>query len=178
MKYLSWLLVLVLAALVLHLSRQNRRLVATVTAVTAVSASSASACILPPITALTATNQSFVLEFPRSRPVMILVSDRNCPYCDAAIDQWKGLLKLYPRVEGLLYDRARSYGLPELNRQGVELRNVLVSLPLVTPYTELLSGTPTFMLVGRKGRVLGVWKGRLSAQTIETIKLTVEALLV
>ncbi len=177
MRYLSWLAIVGLSALIVHLSNQNRRLVASVSALTAAAATSATACLLPPKMATTASNAAFVLEFPRTRALMLLASDRNCQYCESAIENWSSLLKDFPALEGALFDGRRSYPVAELARHGISPNRVLVSLPAVAPYKDLLSGTPALLLVGRNGRVLGIWKGPLSASAMQSIKLTVGALL-
>jgi hypothetical protein len=177
MRFLLAAMAVLLSAVVFFLARQNIALRKSLDASITTAETAVSACTLPPLTGFTAADTTFNLDFPRPKPVLILVADRNCPYCGSALKNWAALEKQFPTVDALIYDKKRSYARSDWEGAGIQLQHVLVSVPPIMPYNQILTGTPTVVLISRNGGVLGSWKGELNGQLLGKITTSVSTLL-
>jgi hypothetical protein len=174
--YVSALAVLGLSCRVLYLQGENSRMHEAFANVYASTDASFSACVLPQLRGRTASGGALALEFPRQKPLLLLVSNKACPNCTGALEKWGRLVKRLP-VDGLVFDLGRSYSDSELESAGVASENVGVAVDAADPYRTLFAATPSVILVGRTGAVLGVWRGELSARRVAAIESSVAALI-
>ena len=136
------------------------------------------ACVLPALLSTTADSAAMELAFPRSRPLLLLSSRSDCKFCTNALKGWVELIANYRnQVDGFVYDGSRSYSSAELRQSGVDPGTVFTPTAKISPYRELLSTTPTVMLVGRSGRVLAVWRGELSPDRLRVIRSAIQGLM-
>ena len=131
----------------------------------------------PPLVTTTATGTRTQLEFPRQRAVLLLASDRECLYCKSALSAFRELTASYPAIDHWIYDSTASYSGADLTREGVEATRVLVPVSATAPWPELLRKTPSVILVGKTGRVLGLWPGELDGGRLKSVRTSLEALL-
>jgi len=166
-----------LAAMLTYVTRLNGELKRDLSDVIDSIAASKGSCVLPPMASETEGAKSISLAFPRERPLLVLAARRDCPYCKFALRAWSGLIKDFPQLDTFLYDPTKSYTLDELSQHGIPPDSVLITKASTAPYNELLSRTPTVMLVGRSGRALAVWTGELSKDRSLLIKSSVKHLM-
>lgn len=160
-----------------YLSRENYNLRQQLTSALASLDVSSTSCVLPPVTSSTATGANLTLTFPRDRPALILSIRRGCDYCNSALNTWPALLRITPGIDGIIYEGTGPYSRLELEASGIA-PEVVMKTPLTTsPYSELLRATPTVMLVGKSGCVLGKWTGELSRQQVARISAAIRTLL-
>lgn len=167
----------ILSAWLLYLARENFSLRTALQSALAGLDASSTACILPEVHANTLTGASLSLKFPRQRPTLILSIQRGCAYCNSALNTWPNLLRSIPTVDGIVYEGGGPYSSFELENSGIHPSSVITSSLTTLPYSELLRPTPTVMLIGRSGRVLGRWTGELSGAQALLIEIRIHTLL-
>lgn len=168
---------LVLAGIVYYQRNENIRLTTGLSAAVMALESSASACAVPSSTARTAAGSMLSLDFPRQRPLLLLVTDRNCSYCQSALSGWSQTLQRFPLIDGFIFDSHNSYSRADFDKWNLSLGRVLLSLTPIAPYQRIIDTTPTVVLIGRTGFVLGLWTGELSAVHLEELNVRIKTLL-
>ncbi len=177
MKHLSTVLAAALAAACAYVGWQNGRLRRRVLALSAGAAASYSGCVLSGLTAQAADDSRVEVRFPRQRPVLFLAADSGCHYCAEAIPAWVKLATDHPALDNYLVNKRNSYSAADLRSLGLNLKRVLTLQQPGAPYSSLLAATPTTVLAGRDGTVVGVWRGPLNGERIDQIKETVRAIM-
>jgi|ERR1041385_4554700 hypothetical protein len=177
LRILTSTLLVALATSLVHLTHVNLVVRHELTEALDAIAAGKGACVLPPLISETAASTVYTLSFPRERPVLVLASRRDCPYCESSLRHWRGIIDRFTEMDGIIYDPTTSYSLKELDLGGVPAASVLTTRSAPEPYQSLLSKTPVLMLVGRSGRVLAVWTGELSSERVRLIQSSIQNLL-
>jgi len=172
----QWLLS-VCRCLLVYVANDNQRLKKSLAIAIDGMSSSTSACVLPELVSATASKTQVDIGFPRAQPLLLLSSRSTCPYCKTALQSWTAFVAKHPELDHFVYDGTHSYTLNELQQHNVDPATVLISRASVAPYNDLLTTTPTVILVGRTGRVLGLWSGELSTERMKVIDQSVSGLL-
>lgn len=137
----------------------------------AMSISGGSGCSVGDLSGTDKAGRPMDLRFPRDRAMLVMSARTDCEYCKASWGLWDRLVEGTSRE----VDSVVIYGEPpEGSLPGKSGLNAIYMPSLSTSSLgDLISRTPTIVLLSRRGAVLGRWVGALSKETIGNIERSI-----
>lgn len=111
------------------------------------------------------------LDFSRqSGRSLFLVVSRSCTYCGRNWKYWLRLLESHPKAEVVVADVAGDVSASYFREVGSRVPERVLKLNGLTRVEYGLRITPTTIVLGPNGRVLGVWLGVLNDKRVVAIQ--------
>lgn len=101
---------------------------------------------------------------------LFLVVSQSCEYCDKNWTFWLKLLRQRPDAHVVIADAAGDLSASYFRKVGADMPRQFIRLSPAARAQYGLRVTPTTVVLGERGRVLGVWLGVLSEKKVSEIE--------